>query len=108
MGPLNAVEPRDSIDTLPTFTNRRLKNYDTLVDPKATITFLGRNITSKYGIQLFKFMSIFVPLLPTFALVLYNGIQLESLITRSNLLAESFEQVSEVDFHNDPVFFIQF
>jgi len=93
LGPLNAVEPRDSIDTLPTFTNRGLKNYDTLVDPKATITFLGRNITSKFGIQLFKFMSIIVPLLPTFALVLYNGIQLESLITRSNLLAESFEQV---------------
>ena len=42
-------------------------------------------------------MSIIVPLLPTFALVLYNGIQLESLITRSNLLAESFEQVSEVE-----------
>ena len=105
LGPLNAVEPRDSIDTLPTFTNRRLKNYDTLVDPKATITFLGRNITSKYGIQLFKFMSIFVPLLPTFALVLYNGIQLESLITRSNLLAESFEQVSEVEFHIGPNYF---
>ena len=105
LGPLNAVEPRDSIDTLPTFTNRGLKNYDTLVDPKATITFLGRNITSKFGIQLFKFMSIIVPLLPTFALVLYNGIQLESLITRSNLLAESFEQVSEVEFHNGPNYF---
>ena len=36
-----------------------------------------------------------MPLLPTFALVLYNGIQLESLITRSNLLAQSFEQVSK-------------
>ena len=94
-----------AIDTLPTFTNRGLKNYDTLVDPKATITFLGRNITSKFGIQLFKFMSIIVPLLPTFALVLYNGIQLESLITRSNLLAESFEQVSEVEFHNGPNYF---
>ena len=105
LGPLNAVEPRDSIDTLPVFTNRRLKNYDTLVDPKATITFLGRNITSKFGIQLFKFMSIIVPLLPTVALVLYNGIQLESLITKNNLLAESFEQVSEVEFHNGPNYF---
>jgi len=61
--------------------------------PKAVITFMGRNITSKVGVWLFKFMSIVVPLLPTFALVLYNGIQLESLITRSNLLQKSFEQV---------------
>ena len=76
--------------------NLKEYNNDNLGDPKATITFLGRNITSKFGIQLFKFMSIIVPLLPTFALVLYNGIQLESLITRSNLLAESFEQVSRI------------
>jgi hypothetical protein len=38
-----------------------------------------------------------VPLLPTFALVLYNGIQLESLITRSNLLQKSFEQVNSIN-----------
>jgi hypothetical protein len=65
-----------------------------LGNPKAVITFMGRNITSKVGVWLFKFMSIVVPLLPTFALVLYNGIQLESLITRSNLLQKSFEQVN--------------
>ena len=62
-------------------------------NPKAVITFMGRSITSKVGVWLFKFMSIVVPLLPTFALVLYNGVQLESLITRSNLLQKSFEQV---------------
>ena len=50
-------------------------------------------------------MSIVVPLLPTFALVLYNGIQLESLITRSNLLQKSFEQVS-IFTHNQNVDFI--
>ena len=63
---------------------------------KAVITFMGRSITSKFGVWLFKFMSIVVPLLPTFALVLYNGIQLESLITRSNLLQKSFEQVNSI------------
>ena len=51
-------------------------------------------------------MSIVVPLLPTFALVLYNGIQLESLITRSNLLQKSFEQVS-IFTHNQNVDLIE-
>ena len=60
---------------------------------KASITFLGRNITSSIGIKLFKFLSIVIPLVPTFALVLYNGVQLEALITRSNLVADRFSQV---------------
>ena len=60
---------------------------------KASITFLGRNITSTLGIQLFKFLSIVIPLVPTLVLVLYNGIQLEALITRSNLVATRFSQV---------------
>ena len=60
---------------------------------KASITFLGRNITSTLGIQLFKFLSIVIPLIPTLVLVLYNGIQLEALITRSNLVATRFSQV---------------
>ena len=85
--------------------HRQFKNQSngaaTFKDPKTSITFLGRNITSKFGIQLFKFMSIIIPLLPTFALVLYNSIQLESLITRSNLLAESFEQVMMFFYHEN-------
>ena len=60
---------------------------------KASITFLGHNITSSIGIQIFKFLSIIIPLLPTLALVLYNGVQLEALITRSNLVADRFSQV---------------
>ena len=63
---------------------------------KASITFLGRNITSSIGIKLFKFLSIVIPLVPTFALVLYNGVQLEALITRSNLVADRFSQVNIV------------
>ena len=40
-----------------------------------------------------KFLSIVIPLIPTLVLVLYNGIQLEALITRSNLVATRFSQV---------------
>ena len=46
---------------------------------KASITFLGRNITSTLGIQLFKFLSIVIPLVPTLVLVLYNGIQVRNI-----------------------------
>ena len=43
---------------------------------------MGWNISSNFGKRLFRFMSVIVPLMPTFALVLYNGVQLESLVTR--------------------------
>lgn len=38
-------------------------------------------------------MSVIVPLMPTFALVLYNGIQLESLVTRNYLLEANYDQL---------------
>ena len=77
---------------LKSMTDQDFNEYD-VHTKKASITFLGRNITSTLGIQLFKFMSIVIPLIPTLVLVLYNGIQLEALITRSNLVATRFEQV---------------
>ena len=42
---------------------------------------------------MFKFMSVVVPLLPTFALVLYNSIQLESLYHKSNMLDANYHQL---------------
>ena len=55
---------------------------------KASITFLGRNITSTLGIQLFKFLSIIIPLIPTLVLVLYNGIQVRNIWYFSHLVPE--------------------
>ena len=52
-------------------------NPENEVNAKVSITFLGRNITSTFGIHLFKILSIVIPLIPTFVLVMYNGIQLE-------------------------------
>ena len=77
---------------LRSMTDQDFNEYD-VHTKKASITFLGRNITSTLGIQLFKFMSIVIPLIPTVVLVLYNGIQLEALITRSNMVASRFSQV---------------
>ena len=77
---------------LKSMTDQDFNEYD-VHTKKASITFLGRNITSTLGIQLFKFMSIVIPLIPTVVLVLYNGIQLEALITRSNMVASRFSQV---------------
>ena len=76
---------------LRSMTDQDFNEYD-VHTKKASITFLGRNITSTLGIQLFKFMSIVIPLIPTVVLVLYNGIQLEALITRSNMVASRFSQ----------------
>ena len=112
--PHNVVEPTNSVDSYDEDEEERYNNYykdrkhqadqkahrtakreaHGRTETKAAITFLGKEITSIFGIQLFKFMSILIPLLPTFALVIYNSIQLEALITRSNLLSESFDQVS--------------
>ena len=63
---------------------------------KASITFLGRNITSTLGIQLFKFLSIVIPLVPTLVLVLYNGIQVGNIWVFSPLVPKkhiSFAQL---------------
>ena len=55
-----------------------------------TITIFGFNITSKSGLALYKFLAIIVPLLPTFFLIIYNAIQLEGIVARSNLLDAMF------------------
>ena len=60
---------------------------------RSSITFMGQGVMSNFGIQLFKLLSILIPLMPTFGLVIYNGIQLEAMITRSNILKQSYEQV---------------
>ena len=59
-------------------------------DNMITITIFGLNITSKSGIALYKFLAIIVPLLPTFFLIIYNAIQLEGIVARSNLLDAMF------------------
>ena len=59
---------------------------------KASITFLGRNITSTLGIQLFKFLSIVIPLIPTLVLVLYNGIQVRNIWVFSPLIPSKREK----------------
>ena len=59
-------------------------------DSMISITIFGLNITSKAGIALYKFLAILVPLIPTFFLIIYNAIQLEGIVTRSNLLDTMF------------------
>ena len=57
------------------------------------VTFMGWNISSNFGKRLFRFMSVIVPLMPTFALVLYNGVQLESLVTKNYILEDNYNQL---------------
>ncbi len=58
-----------------------------------SITFMGWNITSKSGRNLFKFVSVIVPLLPTFALIIFNGIQMETLSTKNTIIDRNFKQL---------------
>ena len=67
-------------------------------DTKISITFLGINVTSKFGVQMMKVVSIIVPLIPTFILVAFNGYQLEGLLGRSNLLDKNYKLVSQFCF----------
>ena len=57
-------------------------NTDSLIN----ITIFGFNITSKTGIAMYKFLAILVPLIPTIFLIVYNAVQLEGIVARSNLL----------------------
>ena len=44
---------------------------------------------------MYKFLSIIVPLIPTFFLIIYNAVQLEGIVARSNLLDSMF--VKQID-----------
>ena len=66
-----------------------------LTDSQISITIFGYNITSKSGIMMYKFLSIIVPLIPTFFLIIYNAVQLEGIVARSNLLDSMF--VKQID-----------
>ena len=55
-------------------------------DSMINITIFGFNITSKTGIAMYKFLAILVPLIPTIFLIVYNAVQLEGIVARSNLL----------------------
>ena len=66
-----------------------------LTDSQISITIFGYNITSKSGIMMYKFLSIIVPLIPTFFLIIYNAVQLEGIVARSNLLDSMF--IKQID-----------
>lgn len=91
----NKVEPLDSQisaskDLSTSAKSAWSESSDGNTDSQISITILGFNITSKAGIAMYKYLSIIVPLIPTFFLIIYNAFQLEGIMARSNLLDATF------------------
>ena len=58
----------------------------------ANIRFLGYAITSKVGLNVYKSVSIILPLLPTFALIVHNAFELNDMVRASQTLDKNFAQ----------------
>ena len=58
----------------------------------ASIQFLGYAITSKVGLNVYKSVSIILPLLPTFALIVHNALELNDMVRASQTLDKNFAQ----------------
>lgn len=56
---------------------------------------MGWNITSAGGRRIFKYTSIIIPLLPTFVLIIYNGLQLENLYSKSMSYESNFVKLQD-------------
>ena len=59
---------------------------------QTSIRFLGYSITGKVGLTLYKSVSIILPLLPTFALIIYNAVELNDMVRKSNTLDKNYVQ----------------
>ena len=57
-----------------------------------SINFFGYSITSKIGLSLYKSVSIILPLIPTFALIVQNAIMLEDMVRKSTTLDQNYVQ----------------
>ena len=53
---------------------------------------MGYSITGKVGLTLYKSVSIILPLLPTFALIIYNAVELNDMVRKSNTLDKNYVQ----------------
>ena len=64
-----------------------------LILQQIKVSLFGWDIVTKSGRQLYKYLSIVAPLLPTLALIVYNGFELESLYRRSMSLDREFAEL---------------
>ena len=53
---------------------------------------MGYSITGKVGLTLYKSVSIILPLLPTFALIVYNAVELNDMVKKSQTLDKNYVQ----------------